>query len=81
MTIGKDFEKYFKEGQEKYLNIKAKNKTPTAIEIRDEPEWWQDDQTPLNSKGQKMKFICHLQEQLADYPISQPYPNFAGENQ
>ena len=60
LTIGKDFEKYFEEGKEKYLKVKSKNKTPTVIEIRDEPEWWQDDQTPLNSKGQKMKFICQV---------------------
>ncbi|MNL05658.1 hypothetical protein D3C87_1262690 [compost metagenome] len=60
LTIGKDFEKYFQEGQEKYLNSKAKNKTSTVIEIIDKPDWWQNDQTPLNSKGQKMKFICQV---------------------
>jgi hypothetical protein len=60
LTIGKEFEKYFKEGQEKFQKAKAENKTSTLIEIIDVPEWWQDDQTPLNSKGQKMKFICQV---------------------
>ena len=60
MMIGSGFEKYFKEGQEKYLKAKKENKTSTLIEIIDEPEWWQDDQTPINSKGQKMKFICQV---------------------
>lgn len=32
-----------------------------SINYTEEPEWWQWDQTPLNSKGRKMKYICHIE--------------------
>lgn len=60
LVVGKDFKKYFNEGREKYLKAKRDNRTWTLIEIAEEPEWWQVDQTPTNSKGQRMKFICEV---------------------
>ncbi len=32
-----------------------------SIEYTEEPEWWQWDQTPLNSRGRKMKYFCHVE--------------------
>lgn len=60
LVVGKNFEKYFNEGKDKYLKVKNGNKTSTLIEMLDVPEWWQDDQTPINSKGLEMKFICQV---------------------
>lgn len=60
LKIGKDFEKFFDEYREKYVSVKSKNENSVVIEFAEEPEWWQFDQTPLNSKGEKMKFICQI---------------------
>jgi hypothetical protein len=38
----------------------AGNKSWSIIEFEEEPEWIQGDETPLNSKGQPMKFICQV---------------------
>ena len=61
LIITDSFKKYFKEGQEKYR--KAKKDTKSIYEIIDfaeQPEWWQYDQTPKNSKVDNYKFICQL---------------------
>lgn len=58
LIIGERFKKYFDLGKTKYETEKE-NKS-YIIETPNEPEWWQNDRTPLNSKGQKMKFICQV---------------------
>lgn len=58
LIIGERFKEPFEFGKVKYK--KAKEKKTYLIEMPDEPEWWQNDITPLNSKGKKMKFICQV---------------------
>ncbi|MNK05507.1 hypothetical protein D3C87_233900 [compost metagenome] len=60
LKIGKDFKDYFDEGKAKYLNLKNKNTLSPFVDTYIVPDWWQYDQTPVNSKGEKMKFICQL---------------------
>jgi hypothetical protein len=60
LVIGKEFEKYFKEGQKKYLKAKNAKEGSILIDVLGEPEWWQQDKTPLNSRGERMKFICQV---------------------
>lgn len=58
LKISRDYEEYFNEDLEAYQKAKSKKDSPVWIDVSDEPEWWQDDETPLNSKGKPMKFIC-----------------------
>jgi hypothetical protein len=61
LTITEGFKKYFKEGQTKYSKAKKETKSLyQLVDFPDEPEWWQYDQTPKNSKGANYKFICQL---------------------
>ena len=60
LKIGNDFRSSFKEGQEKYLRSIKTQKIVLLVKQTKKPRWWQYDQTPLNSKGQKMKFICQM---------------------
>lgn len=61
LTITNGFIKYFKEGQAKYRKAKKEMKSIyELVDFPDEPEWWQYDQTPKNSKGDNYKFICQL---------------------
>jgi hypothetical protein len=60
LAISQDFKKYFVEGQKKYKQAKQESKASSLIDLSNEPEWWQDDATPLNSKGKRMTFICQV---------------------
>ena len=31
------------------------------IEFINEPEWWQNDQTPIDKAGKPLKFICQIE--------------------
>lgn len=58
LKIGPDYEEFFREDLEAYKKAKEEKDSPVFIDVSDEPEWIQDDETPLNSKGKPMKFIC-----------------------
>lgn len=60
LSISLESQKYFDEGYRKYLSLRNTKNFNTLIEFPKEPEWWQDDDTPLNSKNESMKFICQL---------------------
>jgi hypothetical protein len=61
LIITDNFEKYFKKGQKKYSEAKKQIKNVGSfIDFPDEPQWWQYDQTPKNSKGENYLFICEL---------------------
>lgn len=62
LKIDSSFKKYFIENRSKYLKAKAeKLNVFSFINFFDEPEWWQSDETPINSKGKKFKFICQFE--------------------
>lgn len=62
MAIGKDFEKYFLKAKNKFEKAKG---NPSILKIlidySKNPDWWQSDETPINSKGQNYKFICQVE--------------------
>ena len=60
LSISKDELQYFLEGYKKYLAEKKNLTLSSLIDFSEKPDWWQDDDTPLNSKGKPMKFICQL---------------------
>ncbi len=41
-------------------NAKQSKKASALIDFPDELYWWQDDKTPMNSKGKPMTFICQV---------------------
>lgn len=53
---------YFIKNKELYYAAKSNKKDILNI-IRkyNNPEWWQGDETPTNSKGQKFKFLCQFE--------------------
>ncbi|AEA45225.1 hypothetical protein [Fluviicola taffensis] len=60
LVIGNDFKEYFKEDFDSYKKLKAEGNISRFIEMPEKPEWWQYDQTPKNSKGKPMTFICQI---------------------
>ncbi|HEX8315155.1 MAG TPA: hypothetical protein VF609_09185 [Flavisolibacter sp.] len=60
LAISKDFKEYFVKDQEKYSKTKQENRASSLIDLTDEPEWWQDDAAPVNSKDKPMRFICQV---------------------
>jgi hypothetical protein len=53
-----------KTGQ-KIESMKSKINLNNYLQFLPEPEWWQNDATPLNEDGSPMKFICQLE--LGDF--------------
>lgn len=60
LVIGKDFEEHLKIAQETYTEAKSKDSTSPKVRKMKYLSWWQGDQTPVNSLGNKMKFICQI---------------------
>lgn len=61
-----DWKQWLEKGDKSYLDFLGKIKLDDIdpldyIEnLNGNPDWFQDDLTPLNSNGKKMKFICQL---------------------
>ena len=69
MKVEEMHKPYFLITKQKYLKAKAENKDIMyLIKKYDEPDWWQADETPVNSKGEKFKFLCQfeIEEFLGD---------------
>lgn len=60
LGIGGDFKDFFKEDLESYRSAKKNDDLSELIDFAEEPGWWQYDETPLNSKGKPMRFICQV---------------------
>lgn len=60
LLIGEDFKEVFLEGKMIYETLKNQGDLKPVIDLDPIPDWWQDDQTPVNSKGNRMQFICQL---------------------
>mgnify|MGYP001168793179 CR=1 FL=1 len=45
----------------RYDSIKTKINLMDYIEFTNEPEWWQNDQTPIDKAGKPLKFICQIE--------------------
>ncbi|NER11773.1 hypothetical protein SAMN06265375_1122 [Muriicola jejuensis] len=57
LEIGNGYMKYFIEGKSKFNESKSQL-TTSILRFYKYPEWLQFDQTPKNSRGENMKFIC-----------------------
>jgi hypothetical protein len=60
LKISSDFRGYFNEGKSIYDKRNLRKSHGNLVQTLSKPEWWQYDQTPLNSKKQKMTFICQV---------------------
>lgn len=60
LIVGEDFREYFLEDLSVYRKALSENKISQWIDLTDKPEWWQYDETPLNSRGKPMQFICQV---------------------
>ncbi len=60
LDISSSFRPYFTKECRKFKNKKASWNIAFYLEMPDKPEWLQHDQTPMNSKGKPMIFICQM---------------------
>lgn len=61
LEISNDYKEYLLESIEKFNTAKKENTSlQLIIDTTAEPEWWQEDETPLSSNGEKCIFICQL---------------------
>ncbi len=62
LKIDPKYTKYFLEAKEKFNAAKSSGKDVLdMIKKNESPEWWQNDATPINSKGKKFKFLCQFE--------------------
>ena len=61
LSIDKSNEEFLKETIKHYDSVKTKLNIRSFLEFPGEPDWWQNDETPLTSMGKKMIFICQLE--------------------
>ena len=60
LDIGNRYLKYFVEGKSKFNDSKSES-TSSLIRFYERPMWLQSNDTPKNSKGENMKFICQME--------------------
>ncbi len=60
LNISERFQEEFNNDLIKFSEYKKTAKKDWIIDFPKKPEWWQDDETPLNSKGNKMVFVCQV---------------------
>ena len=58
LNLDKSNEEYLKKTIKHYDSVKTKLNVRSFLEFPSEPDWWQNDETPLASNGKKMIFIC-----------------------
>ncbi|MEN9337248.1 MAG: hypothetical protein RLZZ500_2235 [Bacteroidota bacterium] len=61
LEINPMYQPYFQQTKDKYRKITADD---VQLLMMDEPEWLQNDATPLNAKGEKFKFICQYEAEI-----------------
>jgi hypothetical protein len=61
LSIDKSYEEYFKSTVNHYDSVKTKLNIRSFLEFPREPDWWQNDETPLTSNGKRMIYICELE--------------------
>ena len=60
LNISQRFKEEFNEDLLKFSKYKKTVKRDWIIDFPIDPVWWQDDETPLSSKGNKMRFVCQV---------------------
>ena len=61
LRFDKAYEEFLKITIRHYDSIKTKLNIRTFLEFPGEPDWWQNDETPVTGNGKKMIFICQLE--------------------
>ena len=61
LEVQKDQLEYLEDTRQAYEKAKTAGDVMKLIEYPKEPEWHDEDQTPIASNGKKMKFICQLE--------------------
>jgi len=65
LLLPTDWTPYLTKTRQKIDSMKSKINLNNYLQFLPEPEWWQNDATPLSEDGSPMKFICQLE--LADF--------------
>jgi hypothetical protein len=60
LNMTDSYGKYLTQSIDKYKDFKKKGNTKFLISFYEEPEWWQDDETPIQEDGNQMTFICQI---------------------
>ncbi len=60
LRITSGFMDFVKSEQESF-ETSQKNRIVLPVSRSEKPRWWQYDATPVNSKGEKMEFVCQLE--------------------
>jgi hypothetical protein len=61
LNVDRSNEKFLQKTIMYYDSIKTKVKIESFLEFPIEPDWWQNDETPLTGNGKKMIFICQIE--------------------
>lgn len=65
LVLPPDWKPYLAQTKQKLDSMKSKIELNNYLRFLAEPEWWQNDATPLSEDGSPMKFICQLE--LGDF--------------
>lgn len=60
LVLPLDERKYLASTKKQYESIRTKINLKDYIEFTKEPEWWQNDQTPIDDDGKPLLFICQI---------------------
>ena len=60
LKIGEGDLKYFTESRKTFDGTKQILKLASYIYFPKNPQWWQNDETPINEMGKKLTFICQI---------------------
>lgn len=61
LALKKSDEEFLIQTRRHYDSVKTKMRIEHYLRFPKEPNWWQNDETPLTSSGKKMVFICQLE--------------------
>lgn len=61
LTVEKSYEEYLEKTKHYYDSVKTKMRVEPYLEFLKDPDWWQNDETPLTSSGKQMRFICQIE--------------------
>jgi hypothetical protein len=65
MVIDKLYKPYFEKTKSSYLKVKADNLDVIQnIQMLKQPNWLQNDATPINSLGHEYRFICQFESEI-----------------
>lgn len=67
LVLPTDWVPFLAKNKQKVDSMKSRINLNTYLKFLPDPEWWQNDATPLSEDGSPMKFVCQLE--LGDFTI------------